>query len=113
MVRNLGRDSSERIVQTLEPALVISIKKSVIDNFFESSFIFENLVRVITESTLVLLDRRIDILRTKDIEARLSKFEFMQPELSNRVPLKYVASLLNITPHTLSRVRAKRQRKSQ
>jgi CRP-like cAMP-binding protein len=41
-------------------------------------------------------------------EERYNQFLLFAPELFNEVPLKYLASLLGMTPETLSRLRAKR-----
>ena len=66
------------------------------------------LFRLVLEQTVMRSEKRFQILQLKRPEERLEAYERLYPELCNRLPLYYVASLLNITPQTLSRVRSLR-----
>ena len=50
-------------------------------------------------------ERRYVYLGTYDAYARYEQFIKMRPELFTRIPLKYLAQYLKITPQTLSRIR--------
>lgn len=65
-------------------------------------------LRAVLEQTVIRAEKRFGVLQLKHPDQRLEAFERFYPELSNRIPLYYVASLLNITPQTLSRIRSLR-----
>lgn len=54
-----------------------------------------------------ILEDRIFQLIAFSAEERYSNFFSMNKELFNRVPLQYIASMLGMTPETLSRLRKK------
>lgn len=60
----------------------------------------------ITKCFIVLEDRVLQHLSMSAEERYLSLFSFNQ-ELFNQVPLQYLASMLGMTPETLSRIRKK------
>jgi hypothetical protein len=59
----------------------------------------------ILEETLCRMELRAELLKLKKPGERLETFEKQYPNICNRVPHYHVASLLNITPQTLSRIR--------
>ncbi len=57
---------------------------------------------------LFVLERRNTFLRHGDALRRYCNFVRMRTaNTSNKIPLKYIASYLNMTPPTLSRIRSK------
>jgi CRP-like cAMP-binding protein len=63
------------------------------------------MLQSVLEETLHRLELRSEILKLKCPTERLEMFESIYPGICNRVASYHVASLLNITPQTLSRVR--------
>jgi CRP-like cAMP-binding protein len=63
------------------------------------------MLQSVLEETLLRLELRSEILKLKCPTERLEMFETCYPGLCSRVASYHVASLLNITPQTLSRVR--------
>lgn len=63
------------------------------------------MLQSVLEETLQRLELRCEILQLKCPSERLEMFETQHPGLCSRVASYHVASLLNITPQTLSRVR--------
>jgi len=63
------------------------------------------LYRKILEESLIISQRRADLLRFESAQNRYSKLMKTQPQLVLRAPLVYIASYLQMTPETLSRVR--------
>ncbi|HEY9044609.1 MAG TPA: Crp/Fnr family transcriptional regulator [Ohtaekwangia sp.] len=56
----------------------------------------------------VFMEERIYTLLSMSTEARYRWLFDQQPELFNQVPLQYLASMLGMTPETLSRIRGKK-----
>ncbi len=55
----------------------------------------------------VTLENRVFSLLSMSAEQRVKELFMFSPEIFNMVPLNYIASMLGITPETLSRVRKK------
>lgn len=97
----LKEEPSRTVIEVIEKCRVIPIDKSEADGHF---------FRAVLEQTVIRAEKCFEILRLKRPDQRLEAFERLYPELCNRIPLYYVASLLNITPQTLSRIRSYRAR---
>lgn len=65
---------------------------------------FENLLLI---NCFVILEERIFAHLYMTAEERFQHLFIQQPELFNQVPLQYLASMLGMTPETLSRMRKK------
>ena len=63
------------------------------------------LYRKILEESLILSQHHADMLRFESAQDRYQKLVKNQPQLVLRAPLVYIASYLQMTPETLSRVR--------
>ncbi len=100
----LDQKPSTTALEVIEKAKLWVISKQNIDKLY-IEFPQMNLVgRLIVEQNLKKYERYIGMLRQSP-EARLDWFYHFHPEIANRVPQKYIATYLNITPSTLSRVR--------
>lgn len=97
----LNEEPSRTVIEVIEKCRVIPITRSEVTQHF---------LRAVLEQTVIRAEKRFEILRLKRPTQRLEAFERLYPELCNRIPLYYVASLLNITPQTLSRIRSARAR---
>lgn len=100
----LDQKPSTTALEVIEKAKLWVISKQNIDKLY-IEFPQMNLVgRLIVEQKLKKYEIYIGMLRQSP-EARLDWFYHFHPEIANRVPQKYTATYLNITPSTLSRVR--------
>ena len=63
------------------------------------------LYRKILEESLIISQRHADMLRFESALDRYRKLVKSNPQLVLRAPLVYIASYLQMTPETLSRVR--------
>lgn len=100
---------SRTYLQALTPVTLFCIPKRALEKVLED---FPRLYPVyikLIENYLVLLEKRDRIHRIKNASMRLLVFENEYPQIANRVPLKIIASFLNITPQQLSHIRRKRQ----
>ena len=80
-------------LEALEPTLVYAMPKHRLD-------------RKILEESLIISQVHADMLRFETAQDRYLKLCKQSPQVVLRAPLVYVASYLQMTPETLSRVRA-------
>ena len=66
----------------------------------------DTLVNVRSDATEIVFEIKADTLRFEPAHERYNKLLQLHPEILKRAPLVYVASLLQMTPETLSRVRS-------
>ncbi|GAO43615.1 Crp/Fnr family transcriptional regulator [Flavihumibacter petaseus] len=94
---------SDFVLETLEPSTLAFITKSSLETLFAYSHNFEKMGRLITLQWL-LYKEEWDISRL--VKSPRERFQMIlrdRPELLNRVPQKYIASLLDMKPETFSR----------
>jgi hypothetical protein len=58
------------------------------------------------EVSLIISQQKADTLRFESAQERYAKLLKQHPEILKRAPLLYIASLLQMSPETLSRVRS-------
>lgn len=94
---------SDFVLETMESATILFITKSSLETLFAYSNNFERMGRLIWLEW-ILYRERWDISRMiKSPKERFAMLMEEKPGLLNRIPQKYIASLLNIEPETLSR----------
>ena len=98
--------SLENLV-ALEDTVLVYTTFSKLQKLFKESAAFEKFGRLLYEQLLTQLKQRILYRIRFDAQTRYRHLLETQPELLRRVPLKYLASYLNITDSTLSRIRRK------
>jgi CRP-like cAMP-binding protein len=101
----LTQTPSIRPIQALEDAEVWSIDRENLDQLFAMSKSWEHLGRQLAEKAYVTSVHRANRLLHDDYDTRLHTFLEENPELMQRVPQYMIASYLNMTPETLSRVK--------
>lgn len=101
----LTQSPSIRPIQALEDSIVYSISRSKLDKLFEYSKSWERIGRMLAESAYITSVQRANRLLHDDYDTRLSSFIEENPTLLQRVPQYIIASYLNMTPETLSRVK--------
>lgn len=94
-------------IQTVEPCIIYKISKENFDYIVNDSPIFKKRVedeayRQLNKYQQLFLDRIKD-----SPEERYKKLLKQRPELIKRVPLRYIASYLGISPVSLSRIRTR------
>ena len=96
---------SSQIIQTLEPTIVYAMSKKELEAVAMRSVNIQILYRKILEESLIISQQRADMLRFESAQDRYQKLVKSCPQLILRAPLVYIASYLQMTPETLSRVR--------
>ncbi len=92
-------------IKTIEPSILIAIPKADLETVAMKSVNIQILYRKILEESLILSQIHADMLRFESAQDRYHKLIKRQPQLVLRAPLVYIASYLQMTPETLSRVR--------
>lgn len=101
----LTNTPSIRPIQALEHSVIYSIERSNLNKLFDSSKNWERIGRLLAESAYVTSVMRANRLLHDDYNTRLNTFVNESPTLMQRVPQYMIASYLNMTPETLSRVK--------
>ena len=92
-------------IKAIEPSVLIALPKSDLEAVAMKSVNIQILYRKILEESLILSQIHADMLRFESAQDRYQKLIKRQPQLVLRAPLVYIASYLQMTPETLSRVR--------
>ena len=92
-------------IKAIEPSVLIAIPKVDLETVAMKSVNIQILFRKILEESLILSQIHADMLRFESAQDRYQKLIKRQPQLVLRAPLVYIASYLQMTPETLSRVR--------
>ena len=92
-------------VIALEPTIIFALPKKQLEAVAMKSVNIQILYRKILEESLILSQIRADMLRFGSAIDRYQKLVKRSPQLVMRAPLVYIASYLQMTPETLSRVR--------
>ena len=100
----LEQPSSLQII-ALETTIVFAIPRAALEQVAMRSVNIQILYREILEESLIQSQVKADMLRFASAQDRYARLVKTQPQLVLRAPLVYIASLLQMTPETLSRVR--------
>ena len=107
-IRNLGLDiPSPEYLQAIESSSLIAMPYKLVEYMYEH-FPESNIVgRKLLEDNYRGAEERAYICRIASAERKYQHFIKTRPGLVNRISLKYIASYLNMTIETLSRVRSR------
>ena len=92
-------------IVALEPTILYCLPKAKLEAVAMKSVNIQILYRKILEESLILSQIRADMLRFETALDRYQKLVRRSPQLVLRAPLVHIASYLQMTPETLSRVR--------
>jgi len=95
-------------IQALSDCLLYTISKEKYESISEIVSDWEKLEKLFIAKCFVNLENRVFQQLSMTAEEKYQYFFEINPELFNQVPLQYIASMLGMTPETLSRVRRKR-----
>lgn len=93
-------------LESLEPTLIYAMPKHRLEEVALHNVNIQILYRKILEESLIISQVHADMLRFETAQDRYLKLCKQSPQVVLRAPLVYVASYLQMTPETLSRVRA-------
>ena len=93
-------------VEALEPTIVYALPKADLECVAMHNVNIQILYRKILEESLITSQIHADLVRFETAQDRYKKLCKLCPQVVLRAPLVYIASYLQMTPETLSRVRA-------
>ena len=94
------------LVEALEPTIIYALPKQRLEQVALHKVNIQILYRKILEESLILSQVHADLVRFESAQDRYKKLCKLMPQVVLRAPLVYIASYLQMTPETLSRVRA-------
>ena len=100
-----GEQPSRLQILAIEPTILYCLPKARLEAVAMKSVNIQILYRKILEESLILSQIHADMLRFESAIDRYQKLVKRSPQLVLRAPLVYIASYLQMTPETLSRVR--------
>ena len=106
-IESLFREEPTRLqVEALEPTIIYALPKARLEEVALHNVNIQILYRKILEESLILSQVHADLVRFESAQDRYRKMCKLQQQVALRAPLVYIASYLQMTPETLSRVRA-------
>jgi CRP-like cAMP-binding protein len=102
-----GQAPSIENIQALENCELLVMTAADLERFYTEVPEFNLVARKILQAYYADAERRAFIARLTKAENKYRHFLLYYQPLSNRIPLKYIASFLGMTLETLSRVRKK------
>ncbi len=106
-IESLFREKPTHLqIMAVEPTLLYAMPRLQLERKAIRSVNIQMLYRKILEESLIDSQVHADMMRFESAKSRYERFMKLQPQVVLRAPLVYVASFLQMTPETLSRVRA-------
>ena len=106
-IESLFREEPTKLqVEALEPTLVYALPKHRLEQVALHNVNIQILYRKILEESLIISQIHADLVRFETAQDRYKRMCKLSPQVILRAPLVYIASYLQMTPETMSRVRA-------
>ena len=106
-IESLFREEATKLqVEAIEPTTVYALPKLRLEQVALHNVNIQILYRKILEESLIISQVHADLVRFETAQDRYKKKCKLSPQVILRAPLVYIASYLQMTPETLSRVRA-------
>jgi CRP-like cAMP-binding protein len=99
---------SDMNIQALEETTIIELRADKLQAAYDAYPALERFARKLSEESFITVARRMADLQFLSAEERYDKLTSSDQRLISRVPQYFLASLLGITPQSLSRLRSKR-----
>lgn len=99
-------EPSHQQVEAIEPTHIFALPKRRLEEVALHNVNIQLLYRKILEESLINSQIHADLVRFETAKDRYQKLCKLKPQVVLRSPLVYIASYLQMTPETLSRVRS-------
>lgn len=100
-----NQEPTRLMVETLESSILWKIPKNALEDLASQYIDIGILYRKFLEKSLIISQQKADLLRFESAQIRYKKLLQHHPEILKRAPLVCIASYLQMSPETLSRVR--------
>ncbi|NML38545.1 Crp/Fnr family transcriptional regulator [Chitinophaga sp. G-6-1-13] len=107
----LSGQQSVNNLEALESTTLLQIGKDDLDVLFQQAPKFERFFRILFQNAFVFHQNRISANLSQPAEGRYELFTQAYPDLENRIPQKYIASYIGVTPEFFSQMKANMFRK--
>jgi CRP-like cAMP-binding protein len=104
----LKQTTSHYHIEALENSIVLQIDYSSLESLYEKAPVFERYFRILHQNAFIAQSNRILQNISLPGKDRYSTFLKTYPQWHQRIPQKYIASYLGITPVFLSQIRKQR-----
>jgi CRP-like cAMP-binding protein len=104
------RQPAAEYIELLEDSLLLSVNWRQLQGIYHDFPEFNLIGRILTEKYYILSEERMILLRMRKPENRYKLFLKNYAPILQKVPQHLIASFLELTPETLSRVRSKEAR---
>lgn len=101
----LTQTPSKRPIQAIEDSIIYNVSYNDFQRLYDSSKKWERVGRILTERAYIFAVQRANRIIHDDPDTRFMTFLKEYPTLIQRVPQYMIASYLNMTPETYSRVK--------
>lgn len=106
-IESLFKEEPSQIqVDALETSVIYALPKTELERVALHSVNIQLMYRKILEESLIISQVHADLVRFETAQNRYKRMCKLMPQVVLRAPLVYIASYLQMTPETLSRVRA-------
>lgn len=106
-IESLFKEEPSKIeVEALEATVLFALPKVDLERVALHNVNIQLLYRKILEESLIISQVHADLVRFETAQNRYKRMCKFMPQVVLRAPLVYIASYLQMTPETLSRVRA-------
>ena len=93
-------------IEALEASIVYAMPKDKLELISLHHVNIQMMYRKILEESLIISQVHADLIRFETAQNRYKRMCKLSPQVVLRAPLTYIANYLQMTPETLSRVRA-------
>ncbi len=101
-----NEEPSRQQVEALETSIIYGLPKDKLEEISLHNVNIQMMYRKILEESLIISQKRADLLRFENAQNRYERLCRQEPQVVLRAPLLHIANYLQMTPETLSRVRA-------
>lgn len=101
---------SPHFIELIEDSVFLEISRENAENLADAHRDFERLSKVVVIKTMLKQQERIASMQFHTAEQKYKNILSIQPNITQRIPLTHIASYINITLETLSRIRKRLSR---